>query len=328
MEKVIIYGMGKEFIKNKKRILKLFDIVGCTDSYRKPMDEWENKYYINPNSILNTKFDKILICSSKYNDAIKIKLISMGIAFKQVISLNEIKNNTTNKYNDVIDDLKEYNAKNKDREFEIREDSLMIISNEKSAEAGKPGAHYFAQDIWGARKIYDSNPVKHYDIGSSVNGFIAHLLVFREVNYIDIRPMDYTIPGLHYIYGDAMNLTDIKNGSIESLSSFHAIEHFGLGRYGDAVDPDGYKKGAQSMQRVLAKGGRLYLGVPVGPENKCVFNAHRIFRIETVLALFDKCRLDDIAIIEPEGVAAHEISEKEYDNIKEFSCGLFVFEKL
>lgn len=331
-ERIIVFGMGEELAKNKELILKHFEIIGCTDSHKRPSDDWERACFITPDTLLEREFDRILICSSRYKDAIRVRLFKTGIKTEKMMFLDEL--NAREKaadsdllFQDVVQDMDLYNAKNREKDFEIRENSLHLIENEKNCEAAEVATHYFAQDIWGARKIYENNPRDHYDIGSSLNGFIAHLLVFREVIYIDIRPLKQKIPGLRYLYGNAMDLENIKSGSVESLSSLSVIEHFDLGRYGDPIDPEGYRKGAENMQRILAVGGRLYLGVPVGPEDKCVFNAHRIFKIETVIKLFDKCVLKDIAIVEPEGAWAHSIQEEEYGNVKEFSCGLFEFEK-
>lgn len=326
--KVVVFGMGEEFRKRENIIRSYFEIAACTDNFSVPQDVFWKKCFIKPDSIVDCEFEKILICSTKYRDAIKVQLVRMGILLDMIMDISALECiSKQNAFQEVLHDMEQYKRQVKDKRFQIREDSLYLICEDKYENAGTPGTHYFAQDIWGGAKIYKNNPLMHYDIGSSVNGFIAHLLVFREVNYIDIRPMDRDIPGLHYIQGDAMNLNNIADNSIESLSSFHALEHFGLGRYGDSVDPEGYIKAAIGMQRILRKKGHLYIGVPVGPEDKCVFNAHRIFKIETILKLFDQCRLADIAIVEPDGVSAHSIQKEEYSYVKEFSCGLFEFEK-
>ena len=81
------------------------------------------------------------------------------------------------------------------------------------------------------------------------------------------------------------------------------------------------------MQRVLRKGGHLYIGVPIGPADRLLFNAHRIFSVQTVLSLFEGMALRDIAIVEPEGVAAKPIGGQDYQDIQEDSCGLFEFVK-
>ena len=52
-----------------------------------------------------------------------------------------------------------------------------------------------------------------------------------------------------------MKLDGIKNDSIDSLSCIYALEHYGLGRYGDPIDPDGWLKGLIEMQRILTRGG-------------------------------------------------------------------------
>ncbi len=328
--KIIVFGMGQEFRRWEKAIQRCFEVIACTDNVSVPQDIYWSGKFIKPDAILNCAFEKILICSTKYRDEIFAQLINMGgIPPEKIADITFLESvSKQNAYEEVLKDIEEYKKQVKiENDFQIHQDSLYLICENKYETAGKPGSHYFAQDIWGANKIYLSNPFMHYDIGSSLNGFIAHLLVFREVYYIDIRPMDFKIPGLHFRQGDAMNLDGIEDNSIESLSSFHALEHFGLGRYGDPIDPEGYIKAAISMQRVLMRKGHLYIGVPIGPKDKLVFNAHRIFKIETVLKLFDQCNLVDIAVVEPDGVFAHSIEMKDYERISEFSCGLFEFEK-
>lgn len=85
---------------------------------------------------------------------------------------------------------------------------------------------------------------------------------------------------------------------------------------------------AKNMQRVIRSGGKLYLSVPVGPVDKLVFNAHRIFKIETILELFGMCRLQELKIVEPQGVEPYLITSEQYESIPEYSCGLFEFVKL
>ena len=220
-----------------------------------------------------------------------------------------------------------YKELNSEANFSIDNTNLKIITADKYMSAGLPPAHYFAQDIWGAQKIYKNHPEMHYDIGSRLDGFISHLLVFREVYYIDIRPLPYNIPNLHFIQGNAEQLGQLEDNSIESLSSFHAIEHFGLGRYGDKIDPVAYKKVAESIQRVMKKDGRVYIGVPIGPQDKLIFNAHRIFSIKTVIGLFHDMALQDIAIVRGSDTYVETIEKDKYECVDEYSCGLFEFIK-
>ncbi len=62
------------------------------------------------------------------------------------------------------------------------------------------GGHYFHQDLWAAKKIFKRRPMTHVDIGSRVDGFVAHLLVFMPVTAVDIRYLDSNIEGAYPLY--------------------------------------------------------------------------------------------------------------------------------
>jgi hypothetical protein len=55
-----------------------------------------------------------------------------------------------------------------------------------------------------------------------------------------------------------------------------SIEHSGLGRYGDPLDPDGDLKAMAGLRDMLNPAGILYLTVPIGAD-RVVFNLHRIY---------------------------------------------------
>ena len=130
----------------------------------------------------------------------------------------------------------------KDERFPVRLINLFPRYGDRFQKAGCAKGHYFHQDMWAAKKIFLHEPEKHTDIGSRIDGFVAHLLVFRPVTILDIRPVDSSVDGLNIERGDITAL-DYADNSIESLSCLHAIEHIGLGRYGDEVDVDGWSKG-------------------------------------------------------------------------------------
>lgn len=150
---------------------------------------------------------------------------------------------------------------------------------------------YFWMDFWGAKRIAENKPIRHYDIGSRLDGLIAHLLSAGiDVTMLDIRPVRGDVPGLHFIQADATNLENIADGTLESLSAICSLEHFGLGRYGDSIDPEGCFKAFKAIQRVIKPGGYIYIAVPVGKEH-IEFNAHRIFYASTVVREFEKMEL-------------------------------------
>jgi SAM-dependent methyltransferase len=202
---------------------------------------------------------------------------------------------------------------------------LYPILNEKSQPAGSASGHYFYQDLWAARKIFERRPEMHLDIGSRIDGFVAHLLVFMPVTLVDLRPLKESIEGLTFINDDASNLRRFSDASVESISSLHAAEHFGLGRYGDKVDATACFRFMSSLERVLKPGGRLYFSVPVGRE-RVEFNAHRVFEIRTVLRAFPELRLVSFSLVGDDG---HLYTDMHPDDMppSEFACGLFEFTK-
>ena len=143
-------------------------------------------------------------------------------------------------------------------------------------EAGSLGA-YFHQDLWMARRVREAAPRRHVDVGSRIDGFIGHLAVFREVEVLDIRPVHQEAPGVRFHRVDLMaELPAAWRECTDSLSCLHTLEHFGLGRYGDGIDPRGHERGLARLKEIVEPGGRLYFSTPVGRE--CVeFNAHRVF---------------------------------------------------
>jgi SAM-dependent methyltransferase len=221
--------------------------------------------------------------------------------------------------------LTQYQRLNTDPGFRARWSYSWPILNEAGQEAGIKNWVYFHQDLWAARRIYRRRPPCHIDIGSSVDGFVAHLLVFVPVCLVDIRPLAREVGGLSVITDDATELRTFETGSIESLSSLHAAEHFGLGRYSDPIDPDAWRRFAKSLQRALAPNGRLYFSVPVGRQ-RVVFNAHRIFDIQTILDAFDVLEVVSFSFVEDNG-RFHENITPEQSRALGGGCGLFEFTK-
>ncbi len=146
---------------------------------------------------------------------------------------------------------------------------------------------YFFQDQLVARWIYESSPLRHVDVGSRLDGFIGNLSVFREVEVIDIRPQPTDVPNVRFHQLDLMaELPEPWISCTDSLSCLHTIEHFGLGRYGDPIDPDGHLKGLNQLKRMIKQGGMLYLSTPIGPQ-RVEFNAHRVTAPSTLAGWFD-----------------------------------------
>jgi SAM-dependent methyltransferase len=218
-----------------------------------------------------------------------------------------------------------YTANRKSNFPAVRFSNIFFTTYEKYMPGGTVGGHYFLQDVWAAKKIYQSGCKHHVDIGSRIDGFVAHLLPFCSVEYVDIRPIESPFPELVFKAGSILELPYPDN-SIESLSCLHVIEHIGLGRYGDPIDPEGHVKAAQELSRVLKPGGKLYLGTPVGKETVC-FDAHRIFFVETILELFGELQLESFDFINDQAKHVEFNSPHHQANSERYGCGLFLFSK-
>lgn len=199
---------------------------------------------------------------------------------------------------------------------------------DKGASAGAMGI-YFHQDLYVARKIYHQRPKIHMDIGSRIDGFIAHLLVFMDVEIVDVRQLD-GVDGLTCQQMDARHLTMVEDNSIESLSCLHALEHFGLGRYGDEVDPVAWETALAEMLRVLAPGGTFYLSVPIG-EERVEFNAHRVFGLRAILEKLQGAHIESLCIADSRGLigikSGEEIHQAADLNAYEGCIGIFEVHK-
>ena len=71
-----------------------------------------------------------------------------------------------------------------------------------------------------------------------------------------------------------------ENGSIgtfDAIVSFSSVEHAGLGRYGDALNPWGDVLEIARAHCVCKEGGSLVLAVMDGDVDKLFFNAHRVY---------------------------------------------------
>lgn len=143
---------------------------------------------------------------------------------------------------------------------------------------------YFYQDAWAFQKIVERRPASHVDVGSH-HKFVALLSKVVPVTMVDIRPLSLPLDTLNFQVGSILEMP-YEDNSISSLSSLCVVEHIGLGRYGDPLDPQGSKKAVAELSRVLAPNGRLYFSVPVGDRNITAFNAGRVFTVDYLMHLF------------------------------------------
>lgn len=185
--------------------------------------------------------------------------------------------------------------------------------------------HYVYHAAWAVRKVKEINPAVHFDISSTLF-FSATLSAFIPVKFFDYRPADIVLPDLASLQADLLSLPFADN-SVSSLSCMHVVEHVGLGRYGDKIDPDGDIMAISELKRVLAPGGSLLFVAPIGKQAIIQFNAHRIYTYDMVRELFSDLTLKEFSLI-PERSGSIIVNAAQADVEKEnYACGCFWFKK-
>lgn len=190
---------------------------------------------------------------------------------------------------------------------------------DKDDGAGSFDCGYFYQDLLVAQRVYDNKPKKHVDVASSLYGFVSHVASFRNIEVFDIRPLDSRFKQIHFQQFDLMQINSDWIDYTDSISCLHALEHFGLGRYGDPICFEGHLIGFDNMTKILKQGGKFYLSVPLG-EQRIEFHAHRVFSLKYLCDMVTPCyTIDHFSYVDDDG-AFHEHVEITADNLLD-DCG-------
>ena len=187
--------------------------------------------------------------------------------------------------------------------------------------------HYLYHPAWAARILAETKPEFHVDISSTLH-FSSIVSAFIPVHFYDFRPADVRLSNLVSKAADILSLP-FANDSVRSLSCMHVVEHVGLGRYGDPLNPMGDIAAMNELKRVLAINGDLLFVVPVG-KPKVMFNAHRIYSYEQIVGQFSGLELVQFALIseKPEdGGVKYDASSADVDK-QNYGCGCFWFRKI
>ncbi len=322
MRKYILFGAGKDGryllkLLGKERVAYFCD----NDTSLQGLDVDGVKVLSYDNLRKVHEMYSVVIASRKLRNccALAVQLTQDGIPFRL---MEEVATEGLEK------DKELYQVMNPRETLSYQEKYAYLIPYDKYGSAGTINS-YFWQDIWAAQHIYRLKPAVHYDIGSRIDGFIAHLSTFgQKVRLLDIRPLGVVIPNVEFIQCDATNLASVADNSIESLSALCSLEHFGLGRYGDAVDPEACFRCFAAIQRKVMPGGAVYISVPIGKEH-VEFNAHRVFFASTIRECFSEMDLVEFSSVYREQYECN-VDLHKYDTWIEWGgerFGLFAFKK-
>ncbi len=150
-------------------------------------------------------------------------------------------------------------------------------------------------------------PAQGADIGCQ-NGLYPAMMLHQgvqEVTIFEIRDNVQQVPNVIFTNKDLTYDTSINN-MFDLVTSASTIEHIGLGRYGDPIDPDGDIKMMNSIHRILRPGGHAIISFPYQPNpngrGMIVWNHHRIynkFRKDLLFKDFQIVKEEDVGDFQP-----------------------------
>jgi hypothetical protein len=184
-------------------------------------------------------------------------------------------------------------------------------------------AHYLHQGAWVNRHLRQTMPLRHVDVASAIL-YLGFFAAIAPTDFIDIRPATLHIPGVTEREGSVLALP-YESESVPSLSCLHVVEHIGLGRYGDPIEPRGTELACAELARVLAPGGTMYLSLPVG-RPRVSFNAHRVHSVAQIRAYFPGVTLLSFDAVLDDGRYVPDCDEA-IASVQEYACGMFRFSR-
>lgn len=132
-------------------------------------------------------------------------------------------------------------------------------------------------------------PIKGKDIAviGSLTPWVESILLNNGAS--SVTTIEYNVPKCESSLIKCISYDEFKNSTVkyDAIFSYSSIEHSGLGRYGDPIDPWGDIKTMNEIFYHLKSNGLLYLGIPIGLDSVC-WNAHRIYGPMRLKILFNK----------------------------------------
>ena len=210
-------------------------------------------------------------------------------------------------------------------------DQLSPVYSDYKEQAGSATGHYFHQDLLVASDIALAKPVRHIDIGSRIDGFVAHVASFRPIEVIDVRALKKTVhANIKFKQMDLMDPANIVHEICDSLSCLHAIEHFGLGRYGDPINPDGHLIGFSNLLKMLKPQGTLYISFPIAGADTVCFNMHRVFKPDSIFSWQQEIQLElqKFSFVDDKGDLHKNVAIDSVPSDTCYGCGIYKLKKL
>ena len=105
-----------------------------------------------------------------------------------------------------------------------------------------------------------------------------------------VTTIEYNVPESNFKNlecKDYFNFFQKNTETFDAIVTYSSIEHSGLGRYGDPLDPNGDIKTMDNIYNNLVSNGLVIWGAPVG-KDALTWNAHRVYGPIRLPLIFDK----------------------------------------
>lgn len=174
--------------------------------------------------------------------------------------------------------------------------------------------NYNEQSVYDFYKVLDNYSIAYKDIlviGSQSPWIEVICLAFGAKL---VTTVDYNPPVSEYeeIRTIGVEQLELENSKFDVLISYSSLEHDGLGRYGDPIDPEGDLKRMKSYLEFIKPDGLFFLGVPCGKDALC-WNANRTYGEIRFPMLTEHWDVTDIFF---EGYTAKQVLNWELDEIQ------------
>jgi len=159
--------------------------------------------------------------------------------------------------------------------------------------------HYYGStDTWlyAALKEYPIEGKNVLVIGSTIPWYEAICLYYKanSCTTIEYNPLQYDHPRMKTVlYNDFANEIDNHVDEFDVIFLISSVEHDGLGRYGDPLNPTGDFEAMAKFKCLIPEGGLMYFAVPTGPDS-IFWNAHRQYgplRYPMLIAQWQRVKL-------------------------------------
>jgi len=204
--------------------------------------------------------------------------------------LNDVNSNSLNQIPDICKKYMNYTNNNWEIKWsdEMIDEMLNCCNNleyEKLSPNDYPNSSLQFVDVFNK---YVNLSGKTCLVLGSISPWVECLLL--HFNAESVTTLDYITPECNYYKNNIVSMENYKKEmKYDVIISFSSLEHDGLGRYGDPINPNGDIDACIEAYTMLNKEGYFICGIPIG--DGCIEgNFHRIYnqkRIDKVFSLFD-----------------------------------------